>query len=111
VYNLQTVDGWYSANGIVSRNCRHSVSAYQEGITRPMGDVADPEGYADTQHLRYLERQTRAAKRVQAAAMPGDPAAAQAAGVRVRAYQAKIRAHVASTTAKRSPVRERLGAL
>jgi hypothetical protein len=29
-----------------------------------MGDVADPQGYADTIKLRYLERQTRAAKRV-----------------------------------------------
>lgn len=95
--------------GLFHVNCRHNVSAYQEGITRPMTDTEDPEGYADTQKLRYLERQTRAAKRVQAAAM--DDAAAQAAGVRVRAYQAKIRAHVASTTAKRQPTRERLGAL
>lgn len=109
VYNLQTVDGWYSANGIVSHNCRHGVSAYQEGITKPMGDVADPSGYEATVKLRYLERQTRAAKRVQAAAM--DEAAKKAAGVRVRAYQSKIRAHVATTSAKRSPHRERLGAL
>lgn len=97
------------AAGLMHCNCRHSVSAYQEGITRPMGDVADPEGYADTQKLRYLERQTRAAKRVQAAAM--DDVASQAAGVRVRAYQAKIRDLVSTTTAKRQPVRERLGAL
>jgi hypothetical protein len=97
------------AAGLFHCNCRHSVSAYQEGFTKPFGDVADPKGYADTQRLRYLERQTRAAKRVQAAAM--DDAAAKAAGVKVRAYQAQIRAHVASTTAKRQPIRERLGAL
>jgi hypothetical protein len=90
-------------------NCRHSVSAYQEGFTKPFGETADPKGYADTQRLRYLERQTRAAKRVQAAAM--DDVAAAAAGARVRAYQAKIRAHVGGTTAKRQPTRERLGAL
>lgn len=97
------------AAGLMHCNCRHSVSAYQEGITRPMGDVADPQGYADTTKLRYLERQTRAAKRVQYAAM--DSPTAQVAGDRVRAYQAKIRSHVAGTTAKRQPVRERLGAL
>lgn len=97
------------AAGLMHCNCRHSVSAYQEGVTKPMGDVADPQGYADTVKLRYLERQTRAAKRVQAAAM--DDAARQAAGAKVRAYQAKIREHVASTTAKRQPTRERLGAI
>lgn len=115
VFSLSGTDPKYPslesarAAGLYHVNCRHSHSLYQPGVTRPMGDVADPEGYADTQKLRYLERQTRAAKRVQAAAM--DDAARQAAGVRVRAYQAKIRAHVAGTTAKRSPVRERLGAL
>lgn len=97
------------AAGLQHVTCRHGINAFQPGITRPMTNTADPQGYADTTKLRYLERQTRAAKRVQAAAM--DPAAAQAASVRVRAYQAKIRSHVASTTAKRQPVRERLGAL
>jgi hypothetical protein len=90
-------------------NCRHSVSAYIPGVTKPMGDVADPEGYVATQQLRYLECQTRASKRLQAAAM--DDAAAQAASVRVREYQRKIRELVASTTAKRRRHRERLGAL
>jgi hypothetical protein len=115
VYSLSGTDPKYPslesarAEGLQHVNCRHSIAAYQPGITRPMGDVADPQGYADTQRLRYLERQTRAAKRVQAAAM--DDAAAQAAGARVRSYQAKIRHHVDTTTAKRQPHRERLGAL
>ena len=95
--------------GLFHCNCRHSVSAYQEGITRPMTNTEDPQGYADTQKLRYYERQVRISKRLQAAAM--DDAASAKAGARVRAYQAKIRAHVASTTAKRQPVRERLGAV
>lgn len=95
--------------GLFHCTCRHTESAYQEGITKMLHATADPEGYAATTKLRYLERQTRAAKRVQAAAM--DDAAKAAAGARVRAYQAKIREHVASTTAKRQPHRERLGAL
>lgn len=97
------------SDGLMHVNCRHSVSAYQEGVTRPMGDVADPEGYAATVKLRYLERQVRASKRMQAAAM--DPAATAKAKARVRAYQAKIREHVATTPAKRQPNRERLGPL
>lgn len=74
-----------------------------------MKHTADPEGDAARQRLRYLERQTRAAKRVEAVAM--DETARKAAAARVRAYQAKIRHHVATTTAKRQPHRERLGAL
>lgn len=97
------------AAGLQHVNCRHSVSAYQPGVTRPMGDVADPEGYAATEKLRYLERRVRESKRMEAAAM--DDGAAKVAGARKRAYQAKIRAHVASTSAKRQPTRERLGAL
>jgi len=97
------------AAGLFHCNCRHSISAYQEGITRPMHNTADPEGYVATQKLRYLERQTRAAKRIEAAAM--DDPARKAAAARVRDYQAKIREHVATTTAKRQPTRERLGAL
>ena len=90
-------------------NCRHSVSLYQPGITRPHDETADPEGYAASQKLRYLERQTRQSKRLLSVAM--DDAAQAKAQKRVRDYQAKIRAHVTTTTAKRSPVRERLGPL
>ena len=96
------------AAGLFHCNCRHSVSAYQPGITEPMHGTEDPQGYADTTKLRYLERRTRAAKRVEAVAMSEE--ARKIAAARVAAYQAKIRAHVASTTAKRQPVRERLGA-
>lgn len=89
-------------------NCRHSVSAYQPGVTRPMGDTADPEGYAATEKLRYLERNVRQSKRMEAAAGI-DPAALAKATRRKLDYQAKIRELVATTTAKRQPYRESLG--
>jgi len=95
--------------GLFHCSCRHMESAYQEGVTKMLHGTADPEGYAATTKLRYLERQTRAAKRVEAAAMDGQ--AKRAATAKVRECQAKIRAHVASTPAKRQPHRETLGAL
>jgi len=97
------------SRGLYHSNCRHSQSLYQPGITKAPTNTADPQGDADRQRLRYLERQVRASKRVQAAAL--DPAAAKAAGVQVRLRQAQIRDHVANTTAKRQPAREGLGAL
>jgi Phage minor capsid protein 2 len=96
------------AAGFQHPNCRHSVSAYLPGATRLPTGTADPQGDADRQRLRYLERQIRSWKRRQAAAL--DPAAATLAGARVRAYQAAIRQHVATSTAKRQPQREQLGA-
>lgn len=96
------------AAGLHHPNCRHSLSLYQRGATKvPRTDTADPKGYADTQKLRYLERQTRAAKRVESVAM--DEAARKQAAVRVRAYQAKIREHVDSTGVKRLRYREQIG--
>jgi hypothetical protein len=74
-----------------------------------MGDVADPEGYEATTKLRYLERKVRESKRMEAAAM--DDEARLKAMRRKRSYQARIREHVSTTSAKRQPHRERLGAL
>ena len=109
-----TVDSAMGA-GLFHPGCKHTLSAYQEGITQPYPEktasdvAAEAQGYKDGQKLRYLERQTRAVKRVQAAAM--DEQAKQLAGAKVRTCQAKIREHVANTSAVRQPVRERLGAL
>lgn len=95
--------------GLFHPGCRHSTGIYLPGVTKPMHDTADPEGDAARQQLRYLERQTRAWKRVQAVALDDD--AARKAGSSARAYQARIREHVATTSAKRQPARERLGVL
>ncbi len=97
------------SNGLFHPGCRHSTGAYLPGLTQPhKGPTADPEGDAARQKLRYLERKVRAAKRLEAAAL--DDTAATKARARIRAAQAEIRAHVDSTTAKRQPARERIGA-
>jgi len=96
-----------TAAGLFHPGCRHSLGAYQPGITKPMHDTADPAGDAARQKLRYLERQVRSWKRAQAVAL--DPAAERKAGAQVRAYQGKIRELVASTSAKRQPQREQVG--
>lgn len=81
--------------GLFHPNCRHSTGIYLPGITKPMMDTEDPQGDADRQKLRYLERQVQAEKRVQAVAL--DPAAARKAELRIRARQAQIREHVRTT--------------
>jgi hypothetical protein len=93
--------------GLFHANCRHSASLYLEGITRPYGVTADPAGYEAGQKQRYLERKVRENKRVKAAAL--DDAAAAKAQAKIRAYQAKLREHVAANELKRLPYREQVG--
>jgi hypothetical protein len=113
VYNLQTVDGWFACNGIVTHNCEHTFSAYQEGVTKlypPKTDeerAAQAQSYKDSQNLRGIERQIRAAKLQEAAAM--DSAARQTAAQRVAYYQAKARDLVKSTSQVRQYAREQIG--
>lgn len=94
--------------GLFHPGCRHSTGLFQPGVTRLPGRTADPQGDADRRKLRYLERETRKAKRLEAAAL--DDRARAKAAARVRARQAQIREHTRTTTAKRQPQRERLGA-
>ena len=94
------------AAGLFHPGCRHSTGIYLPGITNLPTDTADPQGDADRQRLRALERRVRAAKRREAVAL--DPAARTAARRQVRAGQAEIREHVATTSAKRQPHREQL---
>lgn len=97
------------AAGLYHPGCRHSHSAYLPGLTRPPTATADPEGDVARQRLRALERRVRAAKRLEAVAL--DENARRAARAKVRAGQAAIREHVATSSAKRQSHRERLGAL
>lgn len=94
--------------GLFHPGCRHSLSRYQPGRTRSFGETADPEGDKARQKLRYLERQVRAAKREKAAAL--DDAGRKQATARVKAYEAKIRHHVETTSAKRQRNRESITA-
>lgn len=95
------------AQGLQHPNCRHSLSAYLPGLTKPITHTADPQGDADRQRLRELERRLRRAKLKAAAVI--DPDAKTRLDAKVRSLQAQIRDHVDTTTAKRQPARERVG--
>ena len=76
-------------------------------LRQPPRQTADPQGDADRQRLRTMERTLRQWKLREQAAI--DPAAKAQAGAKVREWQAAIRTHCASTTAKRQPAREQIG--
>ncbi|MFT4189877.1 MAG: ADP-ribosyltransferase [Aeromicrobium sp.] len=94
------------AEGLFHPNCGHRLVLFLPGVTPERTPKPDPQGSADRKRLRYLERQVRASKRLEAVAL--DEAAKTAARARLRKYQAAIRAHVATTSAKRQPQREQI---
>ncbi|MEV4461480.1 phage minor capsid protein [Microbispora sp. NPDC049633] len=97
------------ADGFQHPNCRHSVSAYQAGITRIPKNTADPEGDKARQKQRALERKIRAAKEQAEGALTDE--AKKEANRKVRAAQAELRAHLkANPKLKRLPYREQIGA-
>lgn len=98
------------AGGLFHPNCRHSLSIFLPGVTERPQAPPHPQGatYEHTQQQRYLERQVRKWKRREAAAL--DEQTAKAARAKVRAYQARIRAHIAETGLPRKRRREQLGA-
>lgn len=96
------------ASGLHHPNCRHTHSAYIPGYTR-VSDIpydGDDTGYKATQKQRYYERQIRASKRMEAAAI--SDADKQAARQRIRTYQAKLRDHVEKNDLPRRRHREQL---
>ena len=96
------------ANGLHHVNCRHRHSAYVPGFTDLTPPTPDEghEGYKATQKQRYLERQIRASKRMEAAAIDEhDLAKAQQ---RRRNYQAQLRDHVDKYDLPRRRNREQL---
>ena len=107
-YDFQTVDGIYSINGIISHNCGHTHSAYVPGYTRVKHEEwdGDDSGYTATQKQRYYERQIRASKRMEEAAITDEDL--QAAKQRKRQYQAKLRDHIAEHDLPRRREREQL---
>ncbi|MFD4788245.1 phage minor capsid protein [Streptomyces sp. NPDC058459] len=94
--------------GLMHPNCRHRLSAYLPGLTRPAGPKADRSRatYEQSQQQRYLERQVRRWKREAAGAIDDDKKAA--ANAKVRAYQSRIRDLVAETGLSRKSRREQL---
>ncbi len=95
-------------NGLLHPNCRHRFSAYVPGftdLTPPAPDEGN-EGYKATQKQRYLERQIRSSKRMEAAAIDEhDLAKAQQ---RRRNYQAQLRDHVDKHNLPRRRYREQM---
>jgi hypothetical protein len=80
------------AAGLFHPNCRHSVSAYLPGVTKPIKDTKDPEGDKARQQLRYLERETRRWKLREAGALtPEDKARA---ALKIKERQAQLKAHL-----------------
>ncbi len=96
------------AAGLGHPGCRHTFGIYIPGVTEAPKHTADPQGDADRQQLRYLERGTRQWRAREASAL--DPQAKAEAAAKVREWQARIKAHVEETGVKRQPQRERFGA-
>jgi hypothetical protein len=98
------------AAGFQHPNCKHVLLPYLPGVTKTEAGgkwtAADEQAYAATQRLRALEREVRAGKREAAAAL--DDLARVRADRRVRAAQAKIRAHVDRADLNRRRRREQL---
>lgn len=96
------------AGGLQHANCRHSMSAYIEGLTRPMTNTADPEGDRNRQEQRRLERGVRQWKRRELVAL--DDQAKTTAARHRKAWQDRLGQHVRTNDLKRLPYREAIGA-
>jgi hypothetical protein len=106
---VDTLDDARTA-GLFHPNCRHSVSGFLAGVTRPPRPRAhSPEQYAARMNQRELERRIRAAREDAAAAITPD--AQRAANAVVRRRQAAMRAHLAAHPyLTRQRPREQIGA-
>lgn len=81
------------ASGWNHPQCRCSTALYQAGVTRPtVLPRDDPAAYEARQRQRAIERQIRAAKEREQAAL--DPAAARTARAQTATAQARMRAHL-----------------
>lgn len=79
--------------GLLHPGCRHALSLYLPGVTRPLVVERDPAGYVATQRQRAIERHIRAWKEREAAAI--DPGARRRAAAARKGWQAGMRAHLA----------------
>lgn len=92
--------------GLFHPNCRHSVTAYLPGVTRaPEKPDTDGVTYADTQKLRYYERQARKWDRRRAVALTDEDR--KAADAKFKAWRKQAADHAKSTGLPRKTNRER----
>lgn len=95
--------------GLFHPNCRHSVSAYLPGVTKPPQPTADPEGDKARQRQRQIERQIRKYKLRHVVSFDDD--ARKHANRKVREWQGVMRDHPRRTPElKRLRYREQPGA-
>lgn len=92
------------AAGLLHPNCRHRVKAFIPGVTKRYRNTEDPEGDANRQELRKLERNVRKAKAKEAGAL--GPEEKRAAAAKVRDAQEAIREHTGRTGQLRQRYRE-----
>lgn len=93
------------ARGLMHPNCRHTVGLYVPELTELPTRTEDPEGDAARQRLRAMERKTREWRKREAAAIT--PREKERARAKVQEWRDAIEDHVATTSAKRQPFRER----
>lgn len=92
--------------GLFHPGCTHGTTAYIPGLTRKKPDTDNPQGYADRQEQRRLERGVRQWKRREAVAL--DEQARTATRAKVREWQGKLRQHVDRTGMQRLRYREQI---
>jgi len=97
-------------NGAFHPNCRHTLSTYFPGISRlpePADDKKALRNYRAEQKQRYIERQIRKYKRLEAGSMDPDNQARYAR--KVKEWQSRMREHLnAHPELRRSPWREKV---
>ncbi|SDZ00689.1 phage minor capsid protein [Thermoactinomyces sp. DSM 45892] len=93
-------------SGLFHPNCRHSLSAYQEGEKIKPVDVQEG-AYLERQKQRYIERQIRKWKQREAVALTREEQ--QKARGKVREWQAEMREFIQSTDRRRDYAREQIG--
>lgn len=93
-----------TAEGLLHANCRHSLTAYIPGLTRPFTHTADPEGDRARQEQRRLERGVRHWKRRELVAIDGH--AARVAHQRRLAWEGRLARHVQANDLMRLRYRE-----
>jgi hypothetical protein len=122
VYNLETEDGWYFANGIITHNCRHSHYPFFEGISENVYSKSELDSYAGknvtyngkeipiyeaTQQQRYIERKIRHWKR-QAGALEAAGQEFERETGKVLEWQAAMRDFIRQTRLQRDRIREQI---
>lgn len=119
VYSGGTVaDGKYPllstaiANGLFHPNCRHNMTTFIPGtskLPKPADDAKALANYKAEQQQRYMERQIRKYKRLQAGSM--DPENEARYKAKVQEWQARLRTHLKEHDyLRRDPQREKVKA-